>query len=297
MVSQSERVFDAGKKQNQLNFDDFGLRWELKTRDEEYLQSKILGSIAWNAYNAIAYGYICGADPDLIRQVQEVLSDCARVSLDREDWRAYSKKLTPDELRVQYYLDVGKAFDRKEPTRPEVWVEANLVLLADQWLRTGSLDHNMIAKMFAQDLEGFHPLQGVGELLNLLPLSAWPEILLADQYPYWHPSVSAWRKKRHTDATGRFVQALASDPEQLHDRTSPLRKRARSIMKRNMATNWLGGIGVRSAMNWLRTFEWREGESGLSPHEVMLRAYAYMPEVEAPANIAAEVAALRKIPI
>jgi hypothetical protein len=48
-------------------------------------------------------------------------------------------------------------------------------------------------------------------------------------------------------------------------------------------------------MNWLQTFEWREGESGLTPIEVMLRAYAYMPEIEPPADIAAEVERLRNI--
>jgi hypothetical protein len=273
------------------------LHWYSDGHIENDLTRKMLWSFAMHTCNDITLGYICGADPVLLCAFEDTVALWGQASLEREEWRPYTRPLNETELRQQYYLDVGKVFDRKEPTRPEVWFEANLVLITDHWLRTGSLDHSMIAKMFAQDLEGFHPLQGVGELLNLLPLSAWPEILLADQYPYWHPSVPAWRKKRHTDATVRFVQALASDPEQLHDRTSPLRKRARGIMKRNMATNWLGGIGIRSAMNWLRTFEWREGQSGLSPREVMLRAYAYMPEVEAPANIAAEVASLRKIPI
>lgn len=290
MVFKSGPHFDPVKRQDFLNFDPVGLSRNIKRKLEGIENDPsvvMLHSLADFGFTDIALGHITGADPVLIDEVQQILVHWAQLSLEREEWRALTYILAEDDSRRRYWGET----EAHLPPRPEAWLHANLVLIADHWLRTGTLDRHMITVVLIKDIEGLPAIQGAYSSLDLLPLSAWPEIKMLPALP------DEQGLKRKPDAVERIALMLADDPGQLHDPKSPARKRARNYMRSNMSQNWLNQGLAGYAMSWLRTIEWREGQSGLSPREVMLRAYAYMPEVEPPPNIAAEVATLRKLPI
>ncbi|MGU3391355.1 hypothetical protein [Sphingomonas sp. M1A8_2b] len=114
-------------------------------------------------------------------------------------------------------------------------------------------------------------------------MSAWPQIPALGDLP------DPGGNRRPKDAVYRISQMLAADPAQLHDPKSPIRSKARTYMPQSMSQRWLAGGLAVEAMTWLQTFEWREGDSGLPPVGVMLRASGYMPEIKPRDNIAAEV--------
>ncbi len=177
---------------------------------------------------------------------------------------------------------------------PEAWVRPNLALIDDRWWREGVIDKNDVAAIFdrQEDWAEGSTLVGIDVAERLLSIGAYHLV-----EPMQHTVNSMMRFKRDFTPADRLGLLLANDPGQLHDPKSPVRKSARSIMKRNMESRWFMDGGGWMPFHWLRTFEWREGESGLSPRETMLRAYAYMPDVEPPPGIAREVEQLRKIPV
>lgn len=293
MVFKIGKHFNATARQNFFNFDSLGLIWTAKV-DQNLVADMEFRARALRAYNSlrdIAYGYICGANPILVGAASNTIRYYAQLSLEKEDWRPYTRPLNEKELRQQYYLDVGKVFDRSFEARPDLWIDAQLVLNFLDWLETGHMDYPAIQDMFNTVIDGVKMYDGEGWVTDLMAMSAWPQLL------HNKMRLEENRKKIPKNATHAIGHTLAADPEQLHDPKSPIRKRARTYMRGNMSQNWLAQGDAALAADWLRTFEWREGESGLSPREVMLRAYAYMPEVEPPPNIATEVAQLRKIPI
>lgn len=281
----SGRYFDAIVKQRFLNEDTFGLRSEIAAVDKAERDCKMLWSYARLGYTDVVLALICMADQELTNLASQSLVSLANMSLDLEEWRAYTQ-IIPEEDFYKY----GHRHRIDHPDRTEAFIASNLVLLHDHWLRTGTIDRARVDRMFAQPMDK-PAVQGVMEEHEIMPLSAWPEIAALRDLP------DPGGNKRPNSAARRIGQMLAEDPAQLHDAKSPVRKKARAYMRQSMSPRWLaGGLAVQ-AMNWLQTFEWREGESGLSPREVMLRAYAYMPDVEPPPNIAVEVERLRKLPV
>jgi hypothetical protein len=230
-----------------------------------------------------------GADPKLREAANAEIIKWAKISIERKSWLPYEVPLTAEELRVQYYKDVGTVFSRFYGERPEAWLEANFVLLDDAWFKTGAIDHQAVQSILNKPMLDVPMLQGIEETRRLVSFFAWDAVreLPSTLNPQGH--------KRKKDGGLNIGLILADDPAQLHDRKSPARNRARSIMRRTMEC-WAYYL-PRTALEWLRTFEWREGESGLSPEETMLRAYAYMPSVEPSENIRNQVEQLRKIPI
>jgi hypothetical protein len=301
MVFKTGKHFDAIREQEFLNFDKFGLNYEIRSKNVPMDDSIQKSLWIWceSSQRHITCGYICAADSMLLQSVTDITAYHAKLSLERDEWRGYTRPLNEKELRQQYYLDVGKVFDKTFEDRVEAWTHAHSVLNYIHWLRTGEMDYTAIQLMFTAVIDGVKMYDGGdfdGRISNmdatrLMAMSAWPQI-----FQHKAKLESRWGKLPK-DATLATAIMLAEDPSQLHDPKSPVRKKARSYMRGNMSQNWLARGLATTASDWLRTFEWREGESGLSPREVMLRAYAYMPEVEAPDNIAAEVASLRKIPI
>jgi hypothetical protein len=282
--------FDALEMQRRLNAE--GLNRILYWHDE-HIEGRKNQKMLWSFASSfeVIYGHICAANPQLLQSATEIVVSWARLSLERKEWQAFTRPLDEKELLQQYYLDVGKVFEKSFSSRPEAWITAHNALFFYEWLRAGTLDYGATQIMLAEDMGDVSLLQGIWGLDTLMPLSAWPQIIATTQ------ELNPAEEKRKLMAGDRIALLLAEDPSQLHDPKSPVRKKARSYMRGNMSQNWLARGLATTAADWLRTFEWREGQSGLSPREVMLRAYAYMPEVEAPANIAAEVASLRKIPI
>jgi len=174
------------------------------------------------------------------------------------------------------------------PDRPNAFIAPNLVLLHNCCLDTGTINQARVAHMFSQPMQ-VPAVQGVMGEHEIMPLSAWPQIQALSNLPDpgGHP--------RSRNAGHRIGQMLAAGPAQLHDPKSPAGKKARSYMRQSMSPRWLAGGLAVEAMNWLQTFEWREGESSLSPRETMLRAYAYMPDVDPPPNIKIEAEKLNKL--
>lgn len=302
MVFKIGKHFDAISMQERLEQSSTGLKWDAEIDTAQWLET--LNPRPWwlvsqSKQTNISYGYICGADCNLVESAMSTVEKEANHSLQLEQWRGYTRPLNEKELRQQYYLDVGKVFDKTFEDRVEAWTHAHSVLNYINWLRTGEMNYSAIQTMFTAVIDGVKMYDGGdfdGRITNmdatrLMAMSAWPQI-----FQHKAKLESRWGKLPKSAALATAI-ILAKDPSQLHDPKSPARKKARSYMRGNMSQNWLArGLAV-TASDWLRTFEWREGESGLSPREVMLRAYAYMPEVEPPPNIATEVAQLRKIPI
>ncbi len=292
MVFKIGEHFDPAGKKFRLETSEMGLEWRIE-RYNQKLNAPAFEYALWMVgmnLTDISCGYIAGADPILIDELLEVYEACATASLAREEWREMTVPLAEDDVVGRRYF----GSERLLRPRPQAWLHANLVIFLVQWLRTGILDYDAISEVLSKDVEGRVAIEGANDSLDLLPLSAWPEIIALPKIPLWSGLTG---QKRRQDAGDRIALAFAEDPAQLHDPKSPARKRARTYMRGSMSQRWLApGLGTY-AMNWLRTIEWREGQSGLSPREVMLRAYAYMPEVEPPTHIAAEVNQLRKIPI
>lgn len=249
--------------------------------------------MTWNhanhGFDTISEAYFVGADASLRERANLAVTDWAKTSLKREQWLPYDRPLTEEELRRQYYKDVGKVFYQHFDIRPEAWLTANFVLMHDAWFRTGKVDQDKVREILSKPMDDIPILHGVWDAISLLSLSAWDSIpeLLETTTP---------SDENRKGASINIGLMLADDPAQLRDRKSPARVRARGHMRRNME-RWIGTGLARTALEWLRTFEWREGESGLSPEEVMLRAYAYMPDVVIPDNIRSRVEEIRKIPI
>lgn len=271
-------IFDSVAQQLQLNTSAIGLR-RYPERDQQVrtqAQATCWSNAAFS-YVDIVVGYICGADDTLLREASDTIAGWARLSLERQEWRGYNQAAVSGDAAVT-------------DDRPLAYIAPNLVLLRDGWLRTATIDHAAVAAMLAQPMS-MPAVQGVLEEIEITALSAWDQIRELRDLP------DPGGNKRPSSSGRRLGQMLAEDPSQLHDPRSPVRKAARRQMSASMASRWLAsGLGVE-AMNWLWTFEWREGESGLSPREVLLRAYAYMPTIEPPSNIASEVAQLRKVQV
>jgi hypothetical protein len=285
------QFFNAQKVQDFLNFDNFGLNYAI-LQSEDHLENgskTLLWSSANRLIGKIAQAYITGADPQLREAANTEILKWARTSIERQDWKPWERLLTAEELRIQYYKDVGKVFIYSMRERPEAWLEANFVLLDDAWFKTGTVDKTAVDRILSKPMHDVPMLQGIEEPRRLISFCAWDAVR---ELPF---TLNPQGLKHKKDATLNIGILLADDPAQLHDRKSPARVRARSLMRRHMEE--FADRHPRMALEWLRLTEWREGQSGLSPQEVMLRAYAYMPEVEPPANIAAQVAQLRKIPI
>jgi hypothetical protein len=198
-------------------------------------------------------------------------------------------------LKLVHFSIENEVWHRWSPPWPEAWLKPSLALIDDRWWREGVIDKAQVDAIFAkqEDWAQGSILVGIDQAERLLSVGAYHLV-----EPMQHTvNSSGGRFKRDFSPADRLGMLLASDPGQLHDPKSPVRKSARSMMKRNMESGWFMDSGGWMPFHWLRTFEWREGESGLSPRESMLRAYAYMPDVEPPAGIAREVEQLRKIPI
>ena len=280
---------DAQGRQDWLNRDDFGLIGEIRRGSQ---LDKEIGKMNWNwaaiIYSQVIEARFLGANSSLVAEVNEMMIAKARTSIDNEEWRAYERPMTDEELRRQYYLDVGKVFTVSFETRPEAWLQANFLLLHDAWWKTGAIDRDKLVRVFSHPMEGVPVLEGVWSASDLLSLSAWSQI--REVQTCLDPS----GRRRRKEAADTIGLMLAEDPGQLHDRKSPARVRARGFMRRNME-EWVARGNSATALNWLRAFEWREGKSDLTPEEVLFRAYAYMPSVEPPSNIRARVESLAKI--
>jgi hypothetical protein len=230
--------------------------------------------VAWNTASDLSIIMIEGSvydyEPIALKVGYMNMLDLLQHSLSSEEWR-----------------------NSKLPL-PEAWVRPNLALIDDRWWREGVIDKAEIAAIFdrQEDWAEGSTLVGIDVAERLLSIGAYHLV-----EPMQHTVNSMMRFKRDFTPADRLGLLLANDPGQLHDPKSPVRKSARSIMKRNMESRWFMDGGGWMPFHWLRTFEWREGESGLSPRETMLRAYAYMPDAEPPPGIAREVEQLRKIPI
>lgn len=281
----STRVFDPLARQRFLNEIMHGLKRIVSRVNDLDGQSRMVWSWAQIGYSMIADGIVTGADQFLIVAACSAIDHLATYSLDDEQWRGWIE-IVPEED----YLKRGRRHQIDHSDRPEAFISSNLVLLHNYWLDTGTIDQARVDRMFSQPM-AVPVVQGVMGEHEIMPLSAWPQIQTLRDLPDpgGHP--------RPRDAGHRIGQMLAADPAQLHDPKSPVRKKARSYMRQSMSPRWLaGGLAVQ-AMNWLQTFEWREGESGLSPRETMLRAYAYMPDVNPPPNIEIEVEKLKKLAV
>jgi hypothetical protein len=290
-MTNQKRHYDPNATQMSLNGDDSALKREIRFGSPFFianLKQPMLWSFALYGYSTIARGYFCGADPELLAQATRAVVSFAKLSLEREEWRAMTVQLAEDDSRRRFH---GETEEYIAP-RPVAWLKANQILLADRWLREGFWDVDTNRAMLTHDIEGHQVIEGAENALDFLPLSGWNEILTFGATPRWVTG-----DKRKVTATDTIAALFAADPTQLHDPKSPARKKARAFMKTNMRSFWLHGAQERTAMDWLRTVEWREGQSGLSPREVMLRAYAYMPDIDPPANLAREVEQLRKIPV
>jgi hypothetical protein len=197
-------------------------------------------------------------------------------------------------LNLMYFSLSSEEWRKGKLPIPEAWVRPSLALIDDRWWREGAIDKIDVAAIFdrKEDWAEGSSLVGIDVAERLLSIGAYHLV-----EPMQHTVNSMMQFKREFTPADRLGLLLANDPGQLHDPKSPVRKSARSIMKRNMESRWFMESGGWMPFHWLRTFEWREGESGLSPRETMLRAYAYMPDVEPPLGIAREVEQLRKIPV
>lgn len=197
-------------------------------------------------------------------------------------------------LQMANYCIANEVWHRWTPPWSDAWVHPNLALIDDRWWREGVIDTAQVAAIFDKQEDWMYgsTLAAISMADFLLSVGAYHliEPMLAT------PNAMSPSHPRAPSPADRLGLALANDPGQLHDPKSPVRKSARSIMRRNME-RWFMSSGGLLPYHWLRTFEWREGQSGLSPRESMLRAYAYMPDVEPPPGIAREVAQLRKIPV
>lgn len=231
-------------------------------------------NVAWNSSNDLSIIMIEGSvydyEPIALKVGYTNMLDLMQYSLTTEEWRSYKFPL------------------------PEAWVRPNLALIDDQWWREGVIDKADVAAIFdrKENWAGGSTLVGIDVAERLLSIGAYHLV-----EPMQHTVNSMMQFKRDFTPADRLGLLLANDPSQLHDPKSPARKSARSIMRRNMESRWFMDGGGWMPFHWLRTFEWREGKSGLSPRETMLRAYAYMPDVEPSPGIAREVEQLRKIPV
>lgn len=279
--------FDPSASQRLLGEREHGLRSVITQVDDLNRQSDGQPRMVWNwarmGHAMVVEGIIAGSDHDLIVAARRATDHLAQYSLDAEQWRGWIE-IVPEED----YLKRGRQHQIDHPDRPRAFIAPNLVLLHNHWLDTGAVDRVQVDHMFSQPM-AVPAVQGVMGEHEIMPLSAWPQIQALGDLP------DPGGNRRPKDAGHRIGQMLAADPAQLHDPKSPVRKKARTYMRQSMSRRWLAGGLAVEAMNWLQTFEWREGESGLSPIETMLRAYAYMPEVDPPANIAVEVERLRKL--
>lgn len=271
-------------KKFDLAYQVFQLEAELR-RTDSYAKlndsSRLAQNMVWNISSYLSTimieGTVLDYDPAALRAGYDNMLKLINYSLSSEEWRKFVK------------------WGEKHPTlRPEAWVRPNLALIDDCWWREGVIDKNQVAAIFdrQEDWGEGSTLVGIDTAERLLSIGAYHLI-----EPMQHTVNSVARFKRDFEPADRLGLLLATDPGQLHDPKSPVRKSARSIMRRNMESRWFMRGGGWMPFHWLRTFEWREGESGLSPREAMLRAYAYMPDVEPPPRIAAEIATLRKIPV
>lgn len=254
-MTMKRRVFDPTSEQTQLQSVE-GIPWLFKTAEKFKANPRAVFMSSHSALMDIAYAYISGCDLSLVDALRDEIASWARLSLERGEWQAvnwWAREGAPD----------GEVWDRAE-----AWVAPHLVLIVDEWLRTGDFDRGLVDSIFTKQLFGEDVLTGVWEADTLMPLSAWPQIFALNI------TVDPHYNKRRTNATSRIATDLATDPGQVHDPKSPLRARSRAYMRSNMSPNWLATGLSKTAMNWLWTFEWREGQSGLSPREVLLRAYA-----------------------
>lgn len=281
--------FDAVTTQARYSGPDSHLRFYLRPNDDFLCNPNNI--MAWNAalmrQSSAVTAIIVGLEPKLTSAIIERVCDLARISLEREDWKPKTVPLKDDDPRKKWHGQSVVHFE----VRPRAWFGPQSLLLFYKWLESGILDQGEVRTMLSKDMLGTPMVEGIWYTDELMPLSAWPEIMELPSTP------DPQGNKRKQDATDRLGMMLAEDPGQLHDPKSPARKKARNYMRGSMSQRWLVSGLASTAVNWLRTFEWREGQSGLSPRETLLRAYAYMPEVEAPANIAEEVRQLRLIPI
>lgn len=234
-------------------------------------------------YATVVEGIIAGSGHALIAAARSANDHLAHYSLDAEQWRGWIEI-----VREEDYLKRGRRHQIDNPHSPRAFIAPNLVLLHNHWLDTATIDRVRVDRMFSQPM-AVPAVRGVMSEHEIMPLSAWSQIQALRHLP------DPVGHRRPKDAGHRIGQMLAADPAQLHDPKSPVRKMAKTYMRQSKSRRWLAGGLAVEAMNWLQTFEWREGESGLSPIETMLRAYAYMPEVDPPANIAVEVERLRKL--
>jgi hypothetical protein len=219
-------------------------------------------------------------------------------SLKVEEWRRWRhpgpKILRLKDPHERQRPDENGVWPEWGSPRPQAWVWPNLALIDHRWWQEGVIDQAEVASIFDRQEAwyGGSTLAGVDQAECLLSVGAYRLV-----EPLQHTVNAFASQPRDFEPADRLGLLLAGDPGQLHDPKSPVRKSARSIMRRNMESRWFMQSRGLMPFHWLRTFEWREGQSGLSPRETMLRAYAYMPDVEPPPGIAREVNQLRKIPI
>jgi len=233
-------------------------------------RSGMLWNISASLARFMAEGTLFECNPDALDAGYDAMLAIIRHSLKVEEWRL-----------------------KGPPPWPNAWIKPNLALVDHRWWQDGVIDRMQLEAIFNKGEPWIHGsiLVGIDQAERLLSIGAYH---LIEPMQKTVNSNSAF--PRAFESSDRLGLLLAKDPGQLHDPKSSVRKSARSIMKRKME-GWISESGGWMPFHWLRTFEWREGEGGLSPRETMLRAYAYMPHVDPPARIAREVEQLRKIPI
>ena len=256
-----------------------GAEWLLEDL-EKTLKKFIENRMMWNAasmdWHSHLFVHFCGLSDPIYWQAHQAITALATESIRLQQW-----KRRTDGVQQRH------ASDHDEP---RAWFYANFVVDESRWLTGEPRPNGWVDQIF--ELETDVPLlTGLLATEDLLPLSAWEQMLAMQD------TTDPGGYERQMTAGRRISLELSQDPDQLHDPKSPVRKKARAHMLRNMSRSWLANGSTGTALNWLRTFEWREGTSGLSPREVVLRAYAYMPDVEPPPWIAEEVERLRAIPI
>jgi hypothetical protein len=193
----------------------------------------------------------------------------------------YDAELTSEAL--QAVLKRERHLVQKGETIP------SLTALDAMWLDEGRIDEVEAERWAAANLETYLKMK-LDDLDVALTL---PEFVSLGRWSHARRLIEkSGADNVKTRTVSRIALALADDPALARDPSSAPMRQARDYMKRHMSETWLSRGGAREAMHWLRLVEWRNGESGLSPRETLLRAFAYMGEVEPPEAVRAEIVAI-----
>jgi hypothetical protein len=293
-----DKPFDINYRRESFLYFDSLLPDCSKLDSHASAQQKMVWTRSEYLISIMIEGTVCDLDTEKLRASYANILKLIEHSLRVEEWRRW-RDGSPKVLRLKdpherQRPDENGVWPEWGSPRPEAWVRPNLALIDHRWWQEGVIDKAEVASIFDRQEAwyGGSTLVGIDVAERLLSIGAYHLV-----EPMQHTVNSVAAHPRDFEPADRLGLLLAKDPGQLHDPKSPVRKSARSIMRRNMESRWFMESGGWMPFHWLRAFEWREGQSGLSPRESMLRAYAYMPDVEPPPGIVREVNQLRKIPI